>query len=122
MRAIQITELTGPRTAVQLVELPEPTPDPPPPPGEGVIIEVHAAGVAFPDVLQTKGLYQLQPPLPFTPGIEVAGIVRSVPPGAGLRPGDRVAAFTFTDGLAELAVAPVDFTFKLPDALDMRQG
>jgi NADPH2:quinone reductase len=122
MRAIQITELTGPATAVKLVDVPEPELGHELTPGEGVLIEVHAAGVAFPEVLQTRGLYQVKPELPFIPGAEVAGFVRSAPAGASVQPGDRVAAFTFTQAFAEFAMAPAPFVFKLPDTLDMRQG
>ena len=49
------------------------------------MVDVHAAGVSFPEVLQTRGEYQLKPPLPFVPGSEVAGVVRSAPAGAGSR-------------------------------------
>jgi NADPH:quinone reductase len=124
MRAIQIAELTGPDSALRYVELPEPEPSHPlsPPGEEAVVVDVHAAGVSFPEVLQTRGEYQFRPPLPFVPGSEVGGVVRSAPAGNGLRPGDRVAAFTALGAFAETAVAPAFFTFKLPDALDFAQG
>ena len=124
MRAIQIAELSGPDSALRYVELPEPEPSHPlAPPGEAaVVVEVHAAGVSFPEVLQTRGEYQFRPPLPFVPGSEVAGIVRSAPAGNGLQPGDRVAAFTALGAFAEVATAPAFFTFKLPDRLDLAQG
>jgi NADPH2:quinone reductase len=73
-------------------------------------------------VLQTRGEYQVKPPLPFVPGSEVAGIVRSASEGAGFAPGDRVAAFCMLGGFAEVAVAPPWLTFALPDALDFAQG
>jgi NADPH2:quinone reductase len=122
MRAIQITALTGPENALALVEIPEPTPSDLAMPGDPVVIDVHAAGVSFPEVLQARGLYQIKPELPFVPGSEVAGVVRSAPAGCGLRPGDRVAAFGLLGGFAEVAVAPAYFTFRLADALDFRQG
>ncbi|HEY2718091.1 MAG TPA: NADPH:quinone oxidoreductase family protein [Solirubrobacteraceae bacterium] len=122
MRAIQIVEETGPDSALRLVELAEPEASHMLTPGEGVIVDVHAAGVSFPEVLQTRGMYQMKPPLPFTPGSEVAGIVRSAPAGADVKPGDRVAAFCALGGFAEVAVAPAYFTFALPDALDFAQG
>ena len=115
MRAIQIVELSGPESALKLVDIPEPD-------GEGVVVEVHAAGVSFPEVLQTRGAYQIKPDLPFVPGSEVAGIVRSAPDGAAVRPGDRVAAFSMLGGFAELTVAQPHFTFKLSDRLDFAQG
>jgi len=91
-------------------------------PGEGVLIDVAAAGVSFPDVLQTRGLYQLKPDLPFIPGAEVAGTVAEAPAGSGLQPGERVMAFTVLGGMAEQAVAPVYLTFPLPEELDFAQG
>jgi NADPH2:quinone reductase len=122
MRALQITELTGPESALAPVDVPEPDPSHPMTPGRGVVVDVHAAGVSFPEVLQTRGEYQLKPPLPFVPGSEVAGTVRSAPEGSGLRPGDRVAAFCVLGGFAEVAVAPEFLVFPLPDALDFAQG
>jgi NADPH:quinone reductase len=122
MRAIQITELSGPESALQLVELPDPEASHMLTPGSGVIVEVHAAGVSFPEVLQTRGEYQVKPPLPFVPGSEVGGIVRSAPDSAGVSPGDRVAAFCMLGGFAELAVAPEFFCFGLPERLDFSQG
>lgn len=122
MRALQITELSGPRDALAFAELPDPEPPHMLTPDGGVVVEVHAAGVSFPELLQTRGLYQLKPPLPFVPGSEVAGIVRSAPDGAAVRAGDRVAAFCALGGFAEVAVAPEFLTFPLPDALSFAQG
>ena len=122
MRALQITELTGPDSALQPADLPEPEPSHLLTPGSGVVVEVHAAGVSFPEVLQTRGEYQVKPPLPFVPGSEVAGIVRSVNGDADVKEGDRVAAFCMLGGFAEVAVAPTYFTFALPDVLDFAQG
>jgi NADPH:quinone reductase len=122
MRAVQIVEETGPDSALRLVELPEPEPSHMLTPGEGVLVDVYAAGVSFPEVLQTRGAYQVKPALPFVPGSEVGGIVRSAPAGASVKAGDRVAAFCALGGFAEVAVAPEYFTFALPDALDFAQG
>jgi NADPH2:quinone reductase len=122
MRAIQITDLSGPDTALREVDLPEPEASHMLTPGSGVLVDVEVAGVSFPEVLQTRGEYQIKPPLPFVPGSEVAGIVRSAPDGAGLSAGDRVAAFPMLGGFAEVAVAPEFLTFPLPDELDFRQG
>jgi NADPH2:quinone reductase len=122
MRAVQILEETGPDSGLAVVELPEPSPTAGLMPGEGVVVEVHAAGVSFPELLQSRGQYQLKPPLPFVPGSEVGGIVRSAPSGAGVREGQRVAAFCGLGGFAEVAVAPDYFTFALPDELDFAQG
>ncbi len=122
MKAIQIVDLTGPASALREVKLAEPEPSHMLTPGSGVLIDVHAAGVSFPEVLQTRGEYQLKPPLPFVPGSEIAGVVRSAPPGAAVAEGDRVAAFCALGGFAEVAVAPEFFTFKLSDALSFDQG
>ncbi len=122
MRALQITELTGPDSALKLVDIPEPDPSHPLTPGSGVLVDVHAAGVSFPEVLQTRGEYQFKPPLPFVPGSEVGGVVRSAPQGAGVSPGDRVAGFCFLGAFAEVAVAPEFFCFKLPDEFTFAQG
>jgi NADPH:quinone reductase len=122
MRAVQIVEESGPESALALVDLPEPEPSPALSPGPGVVVDVHAAGVSFPELLQTRGQYQLKPPLPFVPGSEVAGVVRSAPAGAPVSAGERVAAFCGLGGFAETAVAPEFFTFPLASALDFAQG
>ncbi|MGZ4343684.1 MAG: NADPH:quinone oxidoreductase family protein [Solirubrobacteraceae bacterium] len=122
MRAIQITELSGPDDALKLVDVPEPEPTTMLTPGSGVLVDVEAAGVSFPEVLQTRGQYQVKPPLPFVPGSEVGGVVRSAPDGAAVSPGDRVAAFCGLGGFAEVVAAPEFFCFPLPDELDFAQG
>jgi NADPH2:quinone reductase len=122
LKAVQITELTGPDSALQVVDIPEPEASHMLTPGSGVLVDVHAAGVSFPEVLQTRGEYQFKPELPFVPGSEVGGIVRSAPDGAAVKPGDRVAAFTFLGAFAEMAVAPEYFAFPLPDDLEFAQG
>ncbi|HEY4996411.1 MAG TPA: NADPH:quinone oxidoreductase family protein [Solirubrobacteraceae bacterium] len=122
MKAIQIVEESGPDSALALVELPEPEASHMLTPGEGVLVEVHTAGVSFPELLQTRGQYQMKPPLPFVPGSEVAGVVLSAPDSADVAAGDRVAAFCALGGFAETAVAPAFFTFKLPDSMDFAQG
>ena len=121
MQAIQITELAGP-AAVTLADVPEP--------GQthvwngepGVLIDVETAGASFPELLQTRGQYQVAPELPFVPGGEAAGIVRSAPPGSGFEPGDRVAAYTVLGGFAEVACAPPHLTFKLHPQMPMAEG
>jgi NADPH2:quinone reductase len=122
MKAIQITQETGPDSALAIVDVPEPEASHMLTPGEGVLVEVHSAGVSFPELLQTRGMYQLKPPLPFTPGSEVGGVVISAPDNASVSAGDRVAAFCALGGWAETAVAPEFFAFKLPDELDYAQG
>lgn len=116
MRAVQVSQLDGP-AAAQVVELDEPGP------ADGVVVEVHAAGVAFPDVLQTRGLYQYKPALPFVPGGEAAGVVRSAPAGAQVCSGDRVAVLTMLNGaMAQVITAPAGQVFKLPDAVSFEAG
>jgi len=122
MRAQQITELTGPGSALALGDVAEPGAVHQLTGEEGVVVDVHAAGVSYPEVLQTRGEYQIKPPLPFVPGSEVAGVVRSAPAGAGVAAGDRVAAFCMLGGFAEVAVAPDFLTFALPETLDFAQG
>jgi NADPH2:quinone reductase len=122
MRAVQITEHSGPRSGLTEVDLPEPEPSHPMTPGRGVVVDVHAAGVSYPELLQSRGEYQIQPPLPFVPGSEVGGVVRSAPEGAAVSEGDRVAAFCMLGGFAEVAVAPEYLTFPLSDDLDLAQG
>jgi NADPH2:quinone reductase len=122
VRAIQIAELRGPDGSLREADLPEPEPSHPLTPGSGVVVEVHAAGVSFPEVLQTRGEYQFKPDLPFVPGSEVAGVVSSAPAGAAVKQGDRVAAFCMLGGFAEVAVAPEWLTFPLADGLDFAQG
>lgn len=89
---------------------------------EAVVIDVEAAGVAFPELLQSRGEYQLKPPLPFVPGGEVGGIVRSAPEGARVKPGDRVAALSALGGFAEVAVAPLYGVFAVPERFDSAQA
>ncbi|WP_435202540.1 NADPH:quinone oxidoreductase family protein [Janibacter sp. GS2] len=115
MRAIHISSLDGP-DAIELVDVPEPT-------AEGLVtIAVKAAGVAFPELLQTRGLYQVKPDLPFVPGAEVAGIVESAPEGSGFSPGDRVAALSLLGGFAEKVQAQPDLTFALPDEVAFEEA
>ncbi len=122
MRAIQIVDESGPSSALREADLPEPEASHMLTPGSGVVVDVHCAGVSFPELLQSRGEYQLKPPVPFVPGSEVAGTVRSAPEGAALSRGDRVAAFSMLGGWAEVAVAPEFLTFPLHGELDFAQG
>src|SRR5436305_14573442 len=103
MRAIQIVTETGPEEALQVADLPEPEPSHMLTPGSGVLVDVHAAGVSFPELLQTRGQYQMKPALPFVPGSEVAGIVRTAPDSAAVEAGDGVGAFCALGGLGGVA-------------------
>jgi NADPH:quinone reductase len=119
MRAFQISALDGPE-ALELSERPEPEASHFMSPGSGVVIDVRAAAVSFPDLLMSRGLYQVKPELPFVPGGEVAGTV--VQGADGFSEGDRVAAMTVLGGFAERAVAPAMLTFRLPEQLDFAEG
>ena len=87
-----------------------------------VLVEEHEAGVNFPDVLMTKGLYQMRPELPFVPGSECAGVVREAAPGSAFGPGDRVAAFPVLGAFAETVSVPEAMVFPLPDAVSFEAG
>jgi NADPH2:quinone reductase len=112
MKALVAQELTGPAGLVYTdVEDPAPSDD-------AVIVDVGASGVCFPDLLLTRGEYQLRLEAPFTPGLEVAGTVRSAPVDSGFTVGQRVSGFTMIVGYAEqVAVAP-DSLQPVPDGID----
>lgn len=113
MRAVICRALEGP-DALELVELPDPEPEA----GE-VRIRVRAAGVNFADSLMLKGQYQERPPLPFTPGLEVAGEIEAVGAAvSGLAPGQRVLAFVDRGGFAEKVTARAEDVIPLPDDID----
>ena len=89
-------------------------------PGAGeVLIDVAAAGLNYADLLITAGKYQERPLPPFTPGLEIAGLVRAAGPEVGrIRVGDRVLAAVDNGGFAEQAIARESDTFAIPDAMD----
>ncbi|MES2128765.1 MAG: NADPH:quinone oxidoreductase family protein [Pseudomonadota bacterium] len=96
----------------------EDLPDCVPGPGQ-VAIDVHAAGVNFPDVLIIQGKYQFKPELPFTPGSELSGTVRAVGDGvSAYRVGDRVIAFTSQGAFAQQVVVPVAGLMPMPAGMD----
>jgi NADPH2:quinone reductase len=117
MRAVRVHELTGP-TALRVDDVPDLEPGP----GQ-VVIDVRAAGVNFPDILITRGQYQFKPATPFSPGGEVAGVVRAIGSGVtSLKVGDRVASTMLYGGYAEQAVVPEPMAVKLPDAVSFEVG
>jgi NADPH2:quinone reductase len=79
-----------------------------------VVIDVAAAGVSFADLLQTRGAYQMRVPLPYTPGMDAAGVVRS---GAGFRPGQRVAVLVPHGCWQEVISVPPERVLPLPDGM-----
>ena len=117
MRAIQVRRFGAPEDlAVAEVAVPAPGP------GE-VLIEVHACGVNFPDLLVARGEYQILAPLPFSPGKEIAGIVRAVGEGvSSLAPGQRVAAQMENGGYVEQVVVRAATVYPLPDGMDFVTG
>jgi len=115
VRAQQIQTLDGP-AGMHLVDI-----DPPADDGR-VLIDVAFAGVSFPDLLLSHGLYQMKPPLPFVPGVEVAGHIHAAPPGSGLEVGSAVMAFTTLGGFAELASADPAFVVPLHDSLPLQSA
>ncbi|RJQ77128.1 NADPH:quinone oxidoreductase family protein [Pseudonocardiaceae bacterium YIM PH 21723] len=111
MRAIQIQQLTGPDGVAEVTA-------PQPEWGDwAVLIKVTAALVSFPDLLQTRGLYQMKPPLPYVPGGEVIGVVEQAREGGPFQVGQRVAAVTGLGGWAEYALAVEGNVVALPDEL-----
>lgn len=116
MRALRNTTHDGPH-ALTIEEIPTPQRA-----VDQVLIEVHAAGVTFPDVLQTRGDYQLRIPLPFTVGCEHAGVVVDADPSSGFSAGDRVAAIGPAGAFAEYAVANVRQVLPLPDSIDFAEA
>ena len=116
MRAVHISRLDGP-AALEVVDVDEPVAGP-----DTVVVDVRASGVSFPEVLQSRGAYQLKPDLPFVPGSEVAGVVRSAPEGAAVRAGQRVAAFPGLGGFAEVVAVPTAMVFPLPDRVSFEAG
>jgi NADPH:quinone reductase len=87
-------------------------------PGE-VAIDVHAAGVNFPDVLIIQNKYQFKPELPFTPGSELAGVVRAVGEGVThVKPGDKVLAFVSLGAFAQQISVPAKAVVPMPTGLD----
>jgi NADPH2:quinone reductase len=113
MKAWQVSEWCEPER-MKLADLPVPEPKS----GE-VRIRNHAAALNFFDILQIQGKYQTKPPLPFTPGAEVAGVVDALGAGvANLSIGDRVMGSGGLGGFAEYTITSSARTFRIPDSLD----
>ena len=116
MRAWQVRELGEPRDVLALAEVPDPEPGP----GQ-VLVRVLGAAANFPDVLMCRGLYQVRPPLPFTPGIELCGEVVAAGDGVtGLSAGDRVLGGSAlpAGAFGELALMNSGGILPAPDGLD----
>src|SRR5208282_4342930 len=115
MFAHQIVGFTGPDD-VQWTEVAEPAAD------GGVLIDVVAAGVSFADLLQTTGSYQMKVPVPYTPGMDAAGVVRSASPGVGLAAGRRVAVLLSYGCWQEVVSAPAARVLPLPEDMSFEAG
>jgi NADPH2:quinone reductase len=115
MFAHRIVDFTGPDD-VQWREAEEPAA------GDGVVIDVAAAGVSFADLLQTRGAYQMKVPVPYTPGMDAAGVVRTARPGLGLAAGQRVAVLLSHGCWQEVISAPAERVLPLPDGMSFEAG
>jgi NADPH:quinone reductase len=113
MRAAQVVTLTGPADVV-VREVAEPTPG-----DADVLIDVHSVGISFPDLLLSRGEYQVKPEPPFTLGVDVAGTVVG---GPGFEPGARVAGVLLYGGAAERVAVPAESVFALPESLSFDEG
>lgn len=116
MKAWRVHETGEPREAMRLDEVADPEPGP----GE-VLVRVRAANVNFPDALLCRGHYQIRPPLPFTPGVELCGEIAVLGEGVtGVSVGDRIIspAALPAGAFAELAVVPAAGVLPAPEALD----
>jgi NADPH2:quinone reductase len=115
MRAVQVETLTGPAD-LKVNDIPEPTPGP-----DDVLVEVHSVGVSFPDLLLSRGEYQMKPEPPFNLGVDFAGVVLD-PGSSDFTTGQRVAGVSGWGNAAEIVASPKSWTFPLPDALSFDQG
>ena len=112
MRSVQVIRLEGP-SGVEVVDTEEPSP------GAGdVLVAVHALGMAWPDLLLTRGQYQIKPDPPFQLGVDLAGVVVRAPDASGFSEGDRVAGCLMFGAGADLVALPADSVFRLPDDID----
>jgi NADPH:quinone reductase len=116
MFAHRIAAFTGPDDVVW-AEVAEPAAEAAA--GGGVVIDVAAAGVSFADLLQTRGAYQMRVELPYTPGMDAAGVVRS---GAGFNPGQRVAVLVPHGCWQEVISVPAERVLPLPDGMSFEAG
>ena len=104
----------GPASSLQLEDIPSPTPK-----ANEVLLDVHAAGVNFPDSLIIQGKYQFKPPFPFAPGGEAAGVISAVGDKVSqYRVGQRVMALTGWGSFAEQVCVPAYNLLPMPDGMD----
>lgn len=117
MKAVLCKEY-GPAEKLVIEDIPAPSIG-----ADGVLIEVKAAGINFPDTLIIENKYQFKPPLPFIPGTEVAGIVKQVGETVSqVKPGDKVMGFAFVGAYAEQIVVPAASCFPMPDTFSFEEA
>jgi NADPH2:quinone reductase len=121
VRALVVGEKSGP-AAARLADVPVPVAAHPWAAGERLLVEVHAAAVAFPDVLQSRGLYQHGAQAPYVTGGEYAGVVLEAPPGSRFGVGDRVAGLSVWGAVAEQVLGIPRHTVRLPDHVSFVDG
>ncbi|ORL64478.1 NADPH:quinone oxidoreductase family protein [Pseudomonas putida] len=113
MKAV-LCKTLGPASDLVLEEVASPAPK-----RNEIVLDVHAAGVNFPDTLIIEGKYQFQPPLPFSPGGEAAGVVAAIGEKAGdFKIGDRVMALTGWGAFAEQVAVPFYNVLPIPTTMD----
>ncbi|GAA3698923.1 NADPH:quinone oxidoreductase family protein [Gordonia hankookensis] len=116
MKAQVLTAETGP-AGLELTDVADPAP------ADGqVLVDIKSCGVCFPDLLMSQGKYQLRMPTPFTPGTEVAGVVREAPAGSSVKAGDKVLVASIVGGFAEQVAAAPEQLLPLPEGLTFDQG
>lgn len=121
MRALVLPETSGPDAAV-LDEVPEPEGAHPWAAGERLLVDVRAAAVAFPDVLQSRGRYQHGADVPYVVGGEFCGVVLEAPAGSRFQPGDRVAGLSVWGSLAERVLGIPRHTVCIPPSMSWAEG
>jgi len=115
MHAHKITGFTGPEDVVwEAAEEPSGA--------DAVLVDVVAAGVSFADLLQTRGQYQMKVDVPYVPGMDAAGVVRSAPAGSGFSAGQRVAVLLSRGCWQEVVAAPAARVLPLPDQMSFEAG
>ena len=117
MQALRVERLSPDLSGVRLADIPAPLRAP----GE-VLVAVRAASLNFPDLLMTRGEYQFKPDIPFTSGLEFAGIVLEADPASGFAPGDRVMGGKKTGAFAAVACVPAGKLSPIPGGMDFPEA
>lgn len=117
MKALVVQALSDDLSGVALMDVPAPVRRP----GQ-MLVRVRAASLNYPDLLMTRGAYQLKPALPFTPGMEMAGEVVEADDGGRFAPGDPVVAGTRLGGFAELVAVDAASARPVPDGMGLAEA